>query len=145
MELLVAEICDSILSRLNRGVPEHVEPSSMVAVQSSVPVLDKAKSQMFKDVQEASRQWLLERLREILEIAMQRVTNPKTPAPDRIKWSRIVIAAAQASNAVLRDVEIETLKQQIAELKALTLAKLDEGDVEDRADQTRDEETPADG
>lgn len=145
MELLVAEICDSILRRLNIGVPEHVEPSSMVAIQSSVPVLDKAKSQVFKDVQEASRQWLLERLREILEIAMQRVTNPKTPAPDRIKWSRIVIAAAQASNAVLRDVEIETLKQQIAELKALTLAKLDEGDVEDRADQTRDEETPADG
>jgi hypothetical protein len=145
LELLVAEICDSILRRLNRGVPEHVEPSSMVAIQSSVPVLDKAKPQVFKDVQEASRQWLLERLREILEIAMQRVTNPKTPAPDRIKWSRIVIAAAQASNAVLRDAEIETLKQQIAELKALTLAKLGEGDVEDRADQTRDEETPADG
>jgi hypothetical protein len=145
LELLVAEICDSILRRLDRGVPGHVESSSMVAIQSSAPVLDKAKSQVFKDVEEASRQWLLERLHEILEIAMQRVTNPKTPAPDRIKWSRIVIAAAQASNAVLRDVEIEALKQQIAELKALTLAKLDEGDVEDRADQTRDEETPADG
>ena len=57
---------------------------------------------------------------------MQHVTNPKTPAGDRIKWSRIVIAAGQACNAVLRDVEIDALKQQINDLKQLTLAKLSE-------------------
>jgi hypothetical protein len=51
---------------------------------------------------------------------MERVTNPKTAAPDRIKWSRVLISAGQACNSVLRDVEIETLKQQIEELKEIT-------------------------
>jgi hypothetical protein len=77
-----------------------------------------------------------------MEIAMQRVTSPKTPGPDRIKWSRIAIAAGQACNAVLRDVEIDALRQQISELKQLTLARLSEEEesAEDRADQTRTEE-----
>ena len=66
-----------------------------------------------------------------MEIAMQRVTNPKTAAGDRIKWSRIVIAAAQACNAVLRDVEIDALKQQINELKTLTLGRLQDEDRRD--------------
>ena len=61
-----------------------------------------------------------------MQIAMQRVTNSKTPASDRIKWSRIAIGAGQACNAVLRDVEIDALKQQINELKQLTLSKLSE-------------------
>lgn len=87
-------------------------------------------------VQEQNRQWLLQRLHEIMEIAMQRVTNPKTPAGDRIKWSRIVIAAGQACNAVLRDVEIDALKQQINDLKQLTLARLSEDQNEDQRDQT---------
>jgi len=29
-----------------------------------------------------TREWLLQRLREVMEMAMQRVTNPKTPAPE---------------------------------------------------------------
>jgi len=90
-----------------------------------------------------TREWLLQRLREVMEMAMQRVTNPKTPAPERIKWSRIAITAGQACNAVLRDVEIDALKQQISELKQLTLEKLSEEEPdsgEDRADQTRSEE-----
>lgn len=87
-------------------------------------------------LQEESRQWLLQRLHEIMEIAMQRVTNPKTPAGDRIKWSRIVIAAGIACNAILRDVEIEALKQQINDLKQLTLERLKEEQDEDRQDRT---------
>lgn len=74
---------------------------------------------------------------------MQRVTTAKTPSSDRIKWSRIAIAAGQACNAILRDVEIDSLKQQINELKQLTLARLEdtteshEGDEdEDQRDQT---------
>jgi len=94
---------------------------------------------------EETRQWILGHLREIMTIAMQRVTNPKTPASDRIKWSRIAIAAGQACNTVLRDVEIEALKQQINELKQLTLERLDDqeesGPHEDRTDQARSEET----
>lgn len=89
--------------------------------------------------EEETRQWLLQQLREILEIAMQRVTNPKTPASDRIKWSRIVIPAGQACNAVLRDVEIDALKQQLTELKTLTLERLQD---EDQRDQTGNPETP---
>lgn len=77
-----------------------------------------------------NREWLLMQLRRVLEIAMERVTNTKTSAGDRVKWSRIVIAAGQACNSVLRDVEIEALKQQIHELKELTLAKLSDEQTE---------------
>jgi hypothetical protein len=83
-----------------------------------------------------TRQWILEHLREVMEIAMQRVTSHKTLASDRIKWSRIAIGAGQACNAVLRDVEIDALKQQINELKQLTLSKLSEDkDAEANEDQ----------
>jgi len=88
--------------------------------------------------EEQTRQWLLKRLREVMEIAMQRVTNAKTPAPDRIKWSRIAIAAGQACNAVLRDVEIDALKQQINELKQLTLERLSEDKDSDADEDQRD-------
>ena len=87
---------------------------------------------------ELTRQWLLLRLRRIMEIALERVTNPKTPAPDRIKWSRVLISAGQVCNSVLRDVEIDALKQQIMELKALTTERLTD---EDGSDQTGDGET----
>jgi hypothetical protein len=89
---------------------------------------------------EETRKWILQSLREVMEIAMRRVTSPKTLASERIKWSRIAIAAGQACNAILRDVEIDALKQQINELKQLTLDRLTDEEPdsdEDRADQTR--------
>lgn len=85
-----------------------------------------------------TREWLLQRLREVMEMAMQRVTNPKTPASERIKWSRIAITAGQACNAVLRDVEIDALKQQINELKQLTLSKLAEDEDAEADEDQRD-------
>jgi len=88
--------------------------------------------------EEQTRQWLLQQLREIMEIAMQRVTSSKTPASDRIKWSRIAIAAGQACNAILRDVEIDALKQQINELKQLTLSRLSEDKDADANEDQRD-------
>ncbi len=69
---------------------------------------------------EPTREWLLQQLRRVMEIALDKVTNPKTAPPDRIKWSRIVIAAGASSNSVLRDVEIDELRREIMELKALT-------------------------
>jgi len=154
-ELVVSEICDSVLKRLKRVASADAgagggEASPTRIIDASVPIAGEAIARVHERVEEEDRRWLLQRLHEILEIAMQRVTGPKTPAGDRVKWSRIVISAAQACNAVLRDVEIEALKQQIAELKALTLAKLsdeeeDGEEHEDRRDQTRDGETPAEG
>jgi len=38
----------------------------------------------------------------------------------------MVIAASQACNAVLRDIEIDQLKQQINKLRQLTLSRLSE-------------------
>jgi hypothetical protein len=90
---------------------------------------------------EPDRQWLLHQLREVLEISMERISNPKTPAPDRIKWSRVVISAGQACNSVLRDAEIDDLKHQIKELKELTLAKLSD---EQESDREGDTETSTD-
>jgi hypothetical protein len=91
-----------------------------------------------KTAQEETRQWILEHLREVMEIAMQRVTSHKTLASDRIKWSRIAIGAGQACNLVLRDVEIDALKQQINELKQLTLSKLSEDKDADANEDQRD-------
>lgn len=54
--------------------------------------------------------------------------------------SRIAIAAGQACNAILRDVEIDALKQQINELKELTLAKLDDAGEDHNGDDDEDEE-----
>jgi hypothetical protein len=48
-----------------------------------------------KIAQEETRLWILEHLREVMEISMQRVTSPKTLASDRIKWSRIAIGAGK--------------------------------------------------
>ena len=64
--------------------------------------------------------------REIIDLATERVTNPRTPAPHSVKWSGMVIAASQACNAVLRDIEIDQLKQQINKLRQLTLSRLSE-------------------
>jgi hypothetical protein len=77
-----------------------------------------------------------------MQIALDRVTNPKTSAEDRIKWSRIVIAAGGACNSVLRDVEIDELRKEISELKALTEAKLKD---ENGIDQARDTEAQEEG
>lgn len=103
--------------------------------------LNESEPEKAPAVEQPTREWLLERLRLVLEIAMERVTNTKTSAPYRMKWSRIVIAAGQACNSILRDVEIEALKQQIKELKELTLEKLtdeqaepEEGDPETSTD-----------
>ena len=72
---------------------------------------------------------------------MQRVTSHKTSALDKMRWSRVVIAAGQACNSVLREVEMEALKKQVEELKALTMAKL--GD-EQGTDQEGHPEASAD-
>lgn len=88
---------------------------------------------------EPTRSWLLVHLRQIMEIALERVTNPKTPAPDRIKWSRVLISAGQACNSILRDVDIEALKKQIEDLKRLTQERLND---EQTIDQEEHPTTP---
>jgi hypothetical protein len=75
-------------------------------------------------VDQPTREWLLERLRTIIDYAMDRVTGARTAPDERIKWSRIAVSAGQACNSVLRDVDIETLKQQVRELKELTIEKM---------------------
>ena len=85
--------------------------------QRSEQIKTTAKSE--DNIGDTNREWLLNQIRRVLEIAIGRVTHPKTSPADRIKWSRIVIAAGQALNAVLRDVEIEDLKRQIEELQQL--------------------------
>lgn len=90
---------------------------------------------------EPTREWLLQQLRRVLEIALDKVTNPKTAPPDRIKWSRIVIAAGASCNSVLRDVEIDELRREIMELKALTREN-EEGEDENRSNQAGDREAP---
>ena len=93
-----------------------------------------------EDVQGPTRQWLLQELRRVMEIALERVTGSKTPPEDRLKWSRIVIAAGGACNSVLRDVEIDALKKDISELKALTEERLKDDDELDEAGSREDQE-----
>jgi len=92
-------------------------------------------------VDSTTREWLITQLRGVLEIAMDRVTHRKTPPADRIKWSRIVIAAGQACNSILRDVDIEALKQQIQDLKQLTEERLsDEQGIDQEEHRTTAQE-----
>ncbi len=94
-----------------------------------------------EDAQGPTRQWLLQELRRVMEIALDRVTGAKTPPEDRIKWSRIVIAAGGACNSVLRDVEIDALKKEIAELKALTEERLkDDNELDEAGSRETQEE-----
>lgn len=106
----------------------------------SVPVvrLNDSETTGTPTISQPTREWLLERLGQVLEIAMERVTNTKTSAAHRMKWSRIVIASGQACNSILRDAEIETLKQQVKELKELATVKLSD---EQADDQDGDSET----
>lgn len=90
---------------------------------------------------EPTREWLLQQLRRVMEIALDKVTNPKTAPPDRIKWSRIVIAAGASCNSVLRDVEIDELRREIMELKALT-SESEVSEDENRGDEAGDREAP---
>jgi hypothetical protein len=112
----------------------------------NVPVALEQNSETGEDVsrqsgEEPTRQWLLQELRRVMEIALDRVTNSKTAAEDRIKWSRIMIAAGGACNSVLRDVEVDELKREITELKTLLAERLEEEeDDEDRGAQTGDPE-----
>ena len=83
-------------------------------------------------VDATTREWLIKQLRRVLEIGLGRVTHPKTPPNDRIKWSRVVIAAGQATNSILRDVDIEALQRQITELKQLTQERLSDEQADDQ-------------
>ena len=92
-------------------------------------------------VHPTDREWLLKQLRRVLNIALDRVTHPKTPPSDRIKSFRVVISAGQACNSLLRDADIEELKQQIAELKQLAGKRSsDEQDSDQKPDTTTPEE-----
>jgi hypothetical protein len=51
-----------------------------------------AEPQVLPAVDEVTREWVLKKLGNILDIAMNRVAHPKTPAQDRLKWSRIVVS-----------------------------------------------------
>lgn len=138
-EIMVSEICDSILHRLNK--PEQPAATKNTGGPSLTQTPNELEpiAQTVDTVDSTTREWLIQQLRGVLEIAMDRVTHRKTPPADRIKWPRIVIAAGQACNSILRDVDIEALKQQIQDLKQLTEERL--GD-EQGIDQEEHPTTP---
>jgi len=87
-----------------------------------------------------TREWLIKQLRRVLEIALDRVESPKTPPNDRIKWCRVVIAAGQATNSILHDVDIEALKEQVNELREMTEERFeDEQDSDQESDSANQE------
>ena len=145
------------MGRLNLGLARYAtrsytaltNPNSPPATRSEgEPSLTQAPNEVTSRVKSGgavdstTREWLIKQLRVVLEIALDRVTHPKTPPPDRIKWSRIVIAAGQACNSILRDVDIEALKQQIQDLKQLTEERLrdEQGSDQEEHPTTRKED-----
>jgi len=117
------------------------EALRMNAHPSLKPDESEERTGRVEDVEEPTRQWLLVELRRVMEIALDRVTGSKTPPEDRIKWSRIVIAAGGACNSVLRDVEIDLLKKEISELKALTEEHLkDDNELDEAGNREAQEE-----
>jgi hypothetical protein len=103
---------------------------------------DNQEEASAEEPSEPTREWLLKQLRRVMEIALGKVTNQKTAPSDRIKWSRIVIAAGASANSVLRDVEIAELRRQITELKELIgESESEEGEDEYTGNDAGDTET----
>lgn len=47
------------------------------------------------------------------------MNDPKTRWDEKLKWSRVLINASSICNSVLRDVEVDRLKEEVDELERL--------------------------
>ncbi len=136
-EVRVQRICNRILDGLNYTPAAPASAGGLVEPSGGK---DGERTDTHPKLGDGpTRPWLLLHMRQIMEIALDRVTNPKTPTGDRIKWSRVLISAGQACNSVLRDVDIEALKKEIQELRQLTEEKLRD---EQGSDQEEHRPTP---
>ena len=65
------------------------------------------------------REQLLRILGGLMELIVKHMNDPKTRWSEKLKWSRVLISASGVCNSVLRDVEVEKLKEQVEELERL--------------------------
>jgi len=65
------------------------------------------------------REQLLRMLGGLMEMIVKHMNDPKTRWDEKLKWSRVLISASDVCNSVLRDVEVDKLKEQVEELEKL--------------------------
>jgi hypothetical protein len=65
------------------------------------------------------REWILQQLVGLVSYAKTKIADSNTSKEERIKWARVLVAAAMAASNTLRDQEIDELKIEIKQLKEL--------------------------
>ena len=65
-----------------------------------------------------SRSDVLKSLKLVLDFACAKLENRKTPRRDRLAWSRVVAACAAASGTLLRDADLDSMKERLDRVEA---------------------------
>jgi len=65
------------------------------------------------------REWILRQLAGLVSYAKAKIMDHNTGKTDRIKWSRVLVSAAQACTHALKDQELDELREEIKELKTI--------------------------
>lgn len=72
-----------------------------------------------------NRQELLTALQTVLDASFEKMSNKYTKNVERQGWARLIIAAASASNDVLKDIDLDDIARRLEVLEAI--AKQREG------------------
>ncbi len=91
---------------------------------------EKVLSELFRDsgiktseLKTAVRREILDNLISLLHMAYQKSTMAKSPPAVRQRWVTLVGFLAQVSNRMIRDLEYESLRSELDELKKQVLTK----------------------
>lgn len=74
------------------------------------------------------RERLLRMLGGLTEMVVKHMNDPKTRWDEKLKWSRVLINASNVCNSVLRDVEVDRLKEEVEELERLVKGEVEAGE-----------------
>ena len=65
-----------------------------------------------------SRPDVLRSLKLVLNFACAKLENRKTPRRDRLSWSRVIASCAAASGTLLRDADLDSMKERLDRVEA---------------------------
>ena len=81
-------------------------------MESLAKSIDEMNSSM-----EVSCGYLLGKLKGLFELSLDKTTKKQTPSGKKIQWARIAIQSASVMASILKDVELESLRDEVEALK----------------------------
>jgi hypothetical protein len=81
-------------------------------LESLAKSIDEMNSSM-----EVSCGYLLGKLKGLFELSLDKTTKKQTPSARKIQWARISIQSASVMASILKNVELEELRDEIEALK----------------------------